>query len=117
MLSMYEAQLNSYKVKLDNFSDDYFDPFFNWGIYVVQVIIGFVLVGSLAILIGAVSIQVLDIYDCRHFLHFGWVVYGITYFGVIFIAYFALPIGSVGYTFCEFYGGMLVNETEYHRIG
>lgn len=108
---MYETQLNKYKSDLDSFSNEYFDAFFNWGIYVVEVIVGFILVGSIAILIGSVSIQILDIYDCRHFLHFGWVVYGITYFGVVFIAFFTLPMGSLGYTFCEYYGSMLVNET------
>lgn len=75
----------------------------------VEVIIGFVLVASLAVIIGSVSVHLLDIYDCRHFLHFGWVVFGLTYFGIVFSAYFMLPMGSVGYTFCKYYGAMLTS--------
>ena len=115
-LEMYETQLNQYKADLDEFANTYFDPFFNWGIYTVQVVVGLILVGSLAILIGSVSIQVLDIYDCRHFLHFGWVLFGITYFGVVFIAFFALPMGSLGYAFCDYYAGMLSNQTDFQLI-
>lgn len=114
---MYENQLITFKANLDTFSNNYFDPIFNWGIYVVEVIVGFVLVASLAVIIGAVSIQVLDIYDCRHFLHFGWVVYGITYFGIIFTTFFLLAMGSTGYLFCTYYEGMLTSQTEYNRLG
>ena len=83
----------------------------------MEVIVGFVLVASLAVIIGSISIHFLNIYDCRHFLHFGWVVYGLTYFGIVFTVYFLLPMGSVGYTFCQYYVNMLENETEYNRIG
>lgn len=108
---MYSNQLNNFKLNLDTFSNNYFQPIFDWGIYVVEVIIGFVLVASLAVIIGSVSIHFLKILDCRHFLHFGWIVYGLTYFGVIFSAFYLLPMGSMGYTFCQYYSGMLTNQT------
>lgn len=113
---MYSNQLNTFKANLDAFSNRYFQPIFDWGIYVVEVITGFVLVASLAIVFGTISIHFLKILDCRHFLHFGWVVFGITYFGVIFSVYYLLPMGSVGYTFCQYYGGMLTNQTEYNKL-
>lgn len=114
---MYENQLNAFKANLEIFSNNYFDPIFNWGIYVVEVIVGFVLVASLAIIIGSISIHFLNIYDCRHFLHFGWVVYGLTYFGIIFSTYYLLPMGSMGYTFCSYYNSMITNQTQYNRLG
>lgn len=108
---MYEDQLNTFTANLNTFSNNYFDPIFNWGIYVVEVIVGFVLVASLALIIGAISVQFLEIYDCRHFLHFGWVVYGLTYFGIVFVMFYILPMGSMGYTFCKYYKNMLNNQS------
>lgn len=56
---MYEDQLNTFTTNLNTFSNNYFDPIFNWGIYVVEVLIGFVLVASLAVIIGSISVQFL----------------------------------------------------------
>lgn len=92
---------------MDVFRANFFDSITDWGIYVVEVIVGLILVASLAILIGTVSVIILDIYDCRYFIHFGWIIYGITYFGIIFIAFLMLSLGSIGYTFCQYYSGFL----------
>lgn len=116
-LTMYQNQLISFKVGIDKFSSNYFNPIFNWGVYVVEVVIGFVLVASIAVIIGSVSVHILDIYDCRYFLHFGWVAFGLTYFGVILTCFMLLPMGSMGYTFCDYYYGMLTTDTEFARIG
>ena len=75
------------------------------------------MVSSLAVIIGAVSIHFLNIYDCRHFLHFGWVIYGFTFFGVVFTAYYLLAMGSMGYTFCSYFKDMLTDQTAYNRLG
>ena len=116
-LSFYEDQLNTLKANMDLFKASFFDNITDWGIYVLEVIIGFILVASLAILIGTVSTQFLDIYDCRYFIHFGWVVYGLTYFGVVFIVFLMLSYGSLGYTFCQYYSGFLTDEAQFARIG
>ena len=107
VLSLYEDHLNNLKDDMDVFRANFFDSITDWGIYVVEVIVGLILVASLAILIGTVSVIILDIYDCRYFIHFGWIIYGITYFGIIFIAFLMLSLGSIGYTFCQYYSGFL----------
>lgn len=54
--------------------------------------------------------------DCRHFITFGWVVYGFMYFGVVLTTFFMLSMGSMGYTFCSYYEGFLNNQTEFNKI-
>lgn len=110
-LSLYEDQLNGLKNNLDIFKTQYFDAITDWGIYVVQVIVGFILVASLAVIVGTISVVILEIFDCRYFIHFGWVVYGITYFGAVLIVFLLLSLGSMGYTFCQYYSGFLTNQT------
>ena len=55
-LSLYEDQLNGLKDNMDIFKAQYFDSITDWGIYVVEVAVGFILVASLAVIIGTVSV-------------------------------------------------------------
>lgn len=96
---------------MDVFKTQYFDVITGWGIYVVEVVVGLVLVASLVLVMGAFSVTILQITDCRYFIHFGWVVYGIAYFGVIAVSFAMFSLGSMGYTFCQYYSGFLTNQT------
>ncbi len=105
------------KDNMDILKTNFFDSIQDWGIYVVEVIFGFILVASLAILIGTVSTSFLEMYDCRYFIHFGWVVYGLAYFGIVFIVFLMLSYGSLGYSFCQYYSGFLSDQDQFSRKG
>lgn len=50
-------------------------------------------------------------------VNIGWVIYGITYFGIIGLTFTFLSMGSMGFSFCNYYNNMLTNKTEFDRIG
>ena len=47
--------IDSIQVSLTSFSSNLFDSVFNWGLYLIQGILGFVLAASLLILIGVIG--------------------------------------------------------------
>lgn len=72
--------------------------------------VGFILAGSIFIIFGTISTQILDIFACRTLVNLGWVIYGLAYFGIIVLTAVLLSGGSLGYTFCNYYGNMLNNK-------
>ena len=54
-LSMYLRQLDVTKTETDTFAAQYFDSYFSLAIYVLQGVVGFVLVSSLLVIIGSLS--------------------------------------------------------------
>ena len=47
--------LDSIQVSIASFSSNIFDSVFNWGLYLIQGILGFVLAASLLILVGIIG--------------------------------------------------------------
>lgn len=115
-LTMYQGQLDSIEVQLKDFSVQYFDQLFDWGMYVVEGVVGLVLAGSVFILFGVISTHILDIMACRSMVNLGWVIYGLMYFGVIALTFIFLPMSSIGYTFCNYFDQMVTNKAEFNRI-
>jgi hypothetical protein len=85
--------------------------FFDWGIYAIEGLTGFILAASVFILLGTISVHILDILACRTMVHVGWIIYAITYFGIIGLTYAFLSGGSIAFSFCNYYDGMLTNQT------
>lgn len=107
---MYQDQLDSIEVQLKTFSTDYFDQLSNWGLYVIEGLVGLILAGSIFILFGVISTHILDIMACRSMVNLGWVIYAFSYFGVVALTFIFLSMGSVGYTFCNYFDQMVTNQ-------
>lgn len=60
-LSMYLRQLEVLQTEMDTFASQYFDNYFSIGVYVLQGVVGFVLVSSLLVIIGALSTHCYEI--------------------------------------------------------
>ena len=71
------------------------------------------MVGSIFILIGVIATHCCEILSCKTCVHLGWVTYGITYFGIVVMAFFFFSMGGLSYSFCQFYGGMINSKTSY----
>jgi hypothetical protein len=69
------------------------------------------MVSSMLGLIGVFATHIFDIYNCRTLVHVSWVLFGITYLGILALTYFFVPVGSIGQQFCTFYEGILTNQT------
>ena len=50
-------------------------------------------------------------------VHLAWSIYGLSYIGVIVIAFIMLSMGSVGYGFCNYYSSMLTKVDIYNTLG
>lgn len=107
---MYQTQLLDVQTQLNIFSSEYFAKFFDWGLYVIEGVVGFILAASVFILFGAISTHVLDIIACRSMVTLGWVIYGIMYFGIIILVFCFLSMGSIGYSFCNYFDSMVSSE-------
>jgi hypothetical protein len=88
-----------------------FAKVFDWGLYIIEGVVGFVLAGSVFILFGVISTHVLDILACRTMVNLGWVIYGLMYFGIIILVFIFLQAGSIAYGFCSYFDGMVTNQT------
>ena len=110
-LSMYEQQLLSVESQLKKFDNAYFDKLFDWGLYVIEGIIGFILAASVFIIFGTISTHILDILACRTMVNLGWIIYGITYFGVIVLVFAFMSAGSIAFSFCNYFDGMVSSQT------
>ena len=103
-LTLNANYLTSIRVQLDTFTSNVFDSAFNWGLYLIQAVLGFILASSLLIILGAIAIYFFDLYGCTKTVHCGWFCYGIMYFGIVAICFAFFSFGGVSYQFCQFYG-------------
>ena len=115
-LAMYIRQLEVVNEELNQFADTFFDEYFSAGIYVMQGVVGFVLVSSLLILIGALSTHFYEIFECRYMVHCGWFLYGLMYFGVLVLGYVTYGLGGIGYGACNYFNASLSSPTQYALI-
>lgn len=109
-LTLNANYLTSIQVSLNAFSRSMFDNVFNWGLYLIQAILGFILAASLLMIIGIVATHSLELHGCRTSVHLGWVTFGVTYFGVVALSFVFFSFGGISYQFCQFYGGLVQNN-------
>lgn len=46
-------------------------------------------------------------FACRKFVHTGWVLFGLVYFGILFVLYMLLSVGGLTYNFCQYFGSII----------
>ena len=112
-MTLNAKYLTSIQVSLDAFSKNMFDNIFNWGLYLIQAILGFILAASILLIMGIVATHSLELHGCRTSVHLGWVTFGITYFGVIALCFIFFSFGGVSYQFCQFYSGLVQSNSEF----
>lgn len=69
----------------------------------LQIVYGVALTGSLVLLLGLVSSHSFELLSCRYMVHLGWTIYALIYFGVIYLTYTLLSLGSISYNFCSYF--------------
>lgn len=84
---------------------------------VFEAVFGVALTGSLVILLGMVATHAFEILSCRKMVHLGWAIYGISYVGVIAVAFFVVSVGSISYNFCRYFNEMLTEQVSYNKLG
>lgn len=99
-MSLNAKYLTSIQVSLDSFSRSLFDKIFNWGLYLIQGILGFILAASLLLILGVIATHSLELYACKTSVHLGWITYGITYFGIVVLSFIFFSLGGISYQFC-----------------
>lgn len=99
-MTLNSNYLTSMQVSIDAFSRSIFDNLFNWGLYLVQGVLGFILAASLLLLLGIIATHSLELYSCRTSVHLGWVTFGVTYIGIVIMSFVFFSFGGVSYQFC-----------------
>jgi len=54
-LSSTSNALNTVIVSINEFSSDVFDNLFNWGLYLIEALLGFIVVASFLIILGVLT--------------------------------------------------------------
>lgn len=115
-MGMYQTQLNKLNTKLDTFSAENFDNNLSFLLYIIEAVLGFILVASLLGILGVFATFLFDIYNCRLMVHLSWVILCLCYVGVVLLTFLTVPGGSVGNQFCNYYEKALTNRTEFKRL-
>jgi hypothetical protein len=114
--TMNSNYVDSSTASINNFSSDIFESLFSWGLYLIEAILAFILVGSVMTLMGVIAAHFFEVYTCKTCVHLGWVTFGLTYFGIVVIGFFFFGMGGLSYSFCQFYSGILTNQAEYNTF-
>jgi hypothetical protein len=77
---------------------------------------GFFILGSFLILMSIFAVYGLELFSCITMVRFGFVLYGGLMTGIIGLIFVTLGMGSVGYSFCNYYDSMLHDQFSYNRI-
>lgn len=83
----------------------------------LQAVYGLALTGSLILLLGVASTHLFELISCRKMVHLGWTIYGLSYFGLIYLTYNLLSLGSISYNFCTYFEQMLTVQVSYNKLG
>jgi hypothetical protein len=113
---MYIYQLEEYLIDLQLVVEEYFTKYFSQFLYAVQIIIAVCLVGTMLSLIGSFSTAAFHILDCRKMVHLGWVFYSCSFIGGLILIYLFVGLGSIGYSFCEYYDGLLTGTDVFQTV-
>jgi hypothetical protein len=113
---MYNHQLAVAVTEYDSFAQAYFVDHFGTALTVFQAVFGLALTGSLVILLGVAATHCFELLNCRKMVHLGWAIYGLTYLGVIVVAYYVLSVGSISHNFCSYFHDMLTVRVSYDKL-
>jgi hypothetical protein len=101
--SQYLGQIQN---AVQTFADSSLKTAVGYGIYLMEGVFAFILIGSLVSLLGVVSTHTFDILACKKMVHGGWVVLGCSYFAVLGVLFVMLAIGGLTLNFCDYLGGI-----------
>lgn len=88
----------------------------SWALYLVEAILVFIMIGGLIIMIGVIATHFCEVYTCKTCVHLGWITFGLTYFGIVVIAFFFFGMGGLSYSFCQFYNGILTSQSSFNTF-
>jgi hypothetical protein len=94
---MYNYYLQNSKIDIDSFVNLYIYSYMDMVLYVLEAVVGFIMISILLGILGVFSTHVLDLYSCRGMVHLSWYLMGLTYIGVLISSYFFIPVGNMGY--------------------
>lgn len=46
----------------------------------------------------------------------GWIIYSLMYFGIIALVFLFLSMGSVGFSFCNYFNLMVSDQAQFNKI-
>ena len=71
------------------------------------------MIGSALILLGLLATHKFEMFGCRSSVHLGWIIYGLTYSGVVVLTFDFLAMGGIIYNFCQWYGELLNTQSAF----
>lgn len=102
--------LNNIQASVNYFQTSFIGVAVDMGLYGMQAIFGIVLLASIISLLGIISTHIFDVLACRRFVHTGWGVFGLIYFGVLFVLYMQLSVGGLSYNFCQYFASIIKSQ-------
>jgi hypothetical protein len=115
-ITMNSNYFDATTVSINTFSKDIFESMESWALYLIQAILIFIMIAGLIIMMGVIATHFFEVYTCKTCVHLGWVTFGITYFGIVVIAFFFFGMGGLSYSFCQFYNGILTSQTSFNAF-
>ena len=50
---------------------------------------------------------------CKTSVHLGWIIYGVTYFGVVVLTFNFFAMGGIVFNFCEWYSDVINHQSSF----
>lgn len=111
-MNLNSNYLSSSVASVQSFSEVAIDSIFSQFLYLIQGILGILIISSILILLGVLATHYFEIYGCKACVHLGWMFYGLMYFGVLMLTFIFFAAGGVTYSFCRFYEGIVQNQAK-----
>jgi hypothetical protein len=110
-ISSAAQYLNNIQKSVNYFQNSFISIGVSMGLFAIQGIFGIVLLASIISLMGIISTHIFDVLACRKFVHTGWVVFGLIYFGILFVLFIQLSVGGLSYSFCQYFGSIIKSKS------
>lgn len=105
-LEMYISQLNGLKVSMDEFKTMLFESFLSYGVYLMEVSFGMLILGGFCCLMGIVAAYKYEVFKCKSMVNLAWTLFGFGFVGSMVLLFVLLGMGSLGYGFCNYFDAM-----------
>lgn len=83
----------------------------------LQGIIGVLIIGGMASVIGICAVYLFQIFTCKSLVTFSWAIYGVGFIGSMGLLFVTLGMGSLGYGFCNYFDVMINNKSDFVKLG
>ena len=102
-ISITSTALTNIQNQFTSATSTYLSKAQSYGLYSLEAIFAFILLGTMLSLLGILATFVFDIISCKKLVLTGWVIFGFFYFAIVVILVVFLGIGGVSYSFCGFF--------------